>query len=384
MEPKRKETVTKESFDLYKESVAEEFSSLTSLVHELSKKLDSLQKQERIIEILVENPPPAESAPVSAETASDISLVNSTLPVWHKPRNPLKMSTSVQDIPRLTTANRFAPLDDETCSLPDRFDEQILEPTIIPQRSEVVTSQPSRSRRPEVVVNSFPENETRYYPPVMPGTFLENRMQSSQPPPVMPGARLYSKEHDQDTLILSDSMCNRINRKQLIKNLNENEENVVIKKFPGANSADISHYATHHLNKVRPHRFIAVCGTNDLPEHWGEKLSEWEIASQIAKIGQVARQYGVNEIYLSSIINRQGVFYAQKLKKVNSILETMCMQQGFNFLNHSDIHAFYHLDQGGLHLNVFGTCILKMNILKCFNTFNPYFNTFLRTYERAF
>ena len=186
-----------------------------------------------------------------------------------------------------------------------------------------------------------------------------------------------------DTLIISDSMCNRINRKQLVANLDSREENAVIKKFPGANSEDIHHYSSHHLNKIRPERFIVICGTNDLPEHWGEKLSPSEIAREILKIGQLAQTYGVKEIFLSSIINRQGAFYAQKLQKVNSILASACSQQGFYFLDHSDIHSFYHLDEGGLHLNVLGTCILKMNILKCFNSFNPYFNTFLRTYERA-
>ena len=382
MPPKRKETVSKEDFDIFTVEILKKISSLSTCMEKISKDLNEVKSQGSI-EILLENvnASPAESASVLPDIASDSPMVNTNLPVWENPRKPVKRSTSQPAISVLATSNRFAPLDLETCSLPDRLDEP--EPKILIEtaRPEVVVN-----KRPQVVINQFPENETRFntHLPVTPGTFLENRMQSSQPVPVMPGTRKYNKAHVKDTLILSDSMCNKINRKQLMHNLDAGEENAIIKKFPGATSGDILHYASRHLDKIRPERFIVVCGTNDLPEHWGERLSEWEIATEILKIGQLARNFGVKEIFLSAIINRQGVFYARKLKKVNSILSTACSQQGFYFLDHSEIHSFYHLDEEGLHLNVLGTSILKMNILKCFNTFNPYFNTFLTTYERAF
>ena len=211
----------------------------------------------------------------------------------------MRISSSQPNIPLLTTSNRFAllpvetlPPDVETCSLPDRLDESINNPITIPRR------------RPQVVVNNHPESEREF----------------NRPPPIMPGPRSYSRAHVTDTLILSDSMSNRINRRQLIANLNSSEENVRIKKFPGANCADIHHYAIRHLNIVRPKRFIAVCGTNDLP-NYGGITTEWEIAMDIIKIGRLARSFGVEDIHLSSIINRRGAYFAKKLAKVNTILE---------------------------------------------------------------
>ena len=42
-----------------------------------------------------------------------------------------------------------------------------------------------------------------------------------------------------------------------------------------------------------------------------------------------------------------------------------------------------HISMDGIHPNFYGSTILKMNILSCFYTFNPYFTDFDYDYERA-
>ena len=49
-------------------------------------------------------------------------------------------------------------------------------------------------------------------------------------------------------------------------------------------------------------------------------------------------------------------------------------------MDQSDISSD-HVSSDGVHLNFYGQTLLKMNILSCFNTFNPYFNDFENDYE---
>ena len=175
-----------------------------------------------------------------------------------------------------------------------------------------------------------------------------------------------------------------MSRWDLVKNLDEAEEDCVLKKFPGGKCEDLSWYAKHHLNKIRPYRFILVVGTNDLPSPRGvTPTTEEEIAGAILDIGRVARSYGVQEIYISSIIDRRGSWFMRRILKVNSILEAGCLQEGFRFLKNDDIFLDFHMNSGGLHLNDFGTAVLKMKILRCFTSFNPFFNDFVRIYDEA-
>ena len=73
----------------------------------------------------------------------------------------------------------------------------------------------------------------------------------------------------------------------------------------------------------------------------------------------------------------------RRILNINRILQASCLQEGFKFLDTKDIFLDFHLDDGGLHLNKFGTAILKMKILRCFDSFNPFFNDFVNIYDQA-
>ena len=59
----------------------------------------------------------------------------------------------------------------------------------------------------------------------------------------------------------------------------------------------------------------------------------------------------------------------------------MCNEKGYAFIDQSDI-GLHHISKDGIHLNFKGHTILKMNILKCFYSFNPYMCDFLDLYEQ--
>ena len=85
---------------------------------------------------------------------------------------------------------------------------------------------------------------------------------------------------------------------------------------------------------------------------------------------------------MSGILVRWGYKYKNTVHRVNSLLSTMCPTENFVFLDQSDI-TLQHISHDGIHPNFFGRAILKMNILSCFTTFNPYFTDFGHDYERS-
>ena len=138
-----------------------------------------------------------------------------------------------------------------------------------------------------------------------------------------------------------------------MRNLDENEENVILKKFPGGTCDDLEWYSRRHLDKVRPYRFVVVCGTNDLPTRRGEiGCSDEEIAASLTNIGHLAKSYGVEQVCISSIMDRRGHYFRRRILNINRILQASCLQEGFKFLCNKDIFLDFHMDDGGLHLRI--------------------------------
>ena len=199
---------------------------------------------------------------------------------------------------------------------------------------------------------------------------------------VVPGVKLYSEAHIKNTVILSDSMTSFMNSAQLNNNLNVKEERAVFKKFPGATSSEIAHYAVHPLTNIQPSRVIVVAGTNDLRQATDTILGAEEITRSIIKIGKLAREHGVTDISISGLVKRRDTRYTRIIPRINYLLQAECLRENFVFID-QELISHAHLRYDGVHLNNFGTAIMKMNILKCFDSFNPYFNDFLTLYENA-
>ena len=99
-------------------------------------------------------------------------------------------------------------------------------------------------------------------------------------------------------------------------------------------------------------------------------------------IGKTARKVGADKIFVSAVMVRHGPQYRNPVARVNNLLQRRCSEEGFFFMDQSDITS-RHISNDGVHLNFFGQQILKMNILSCFNTFNPYLSDFEYDYDRS-
>ena len=227
------------------------------------------------------------------------------------------------------------------------------------------------------------DDESFKEPTLLQETFNKGNKDKEKKQKIVPGVKPYSKAHLRTTLVLADSTIGRIPVWQLKENIALGQENVIIKRHPGSTADEISHFSTKTLNDIRPDQVIVFAGTNDISKGLREKsLNEFKIVDDILDIGRYAKTLGTKNIYISSILVRWGYQYANIITRLNDILERLCNAEGFIFLNHSDITK-RHIWSDGLHPNNQGYLILKMNMLMCFYTFNPYLSTFYDLYEKA-
>ena len=200
---------------------------------------------------------------------------------------------------------------------------------------------------------------------------------------IVPGPRKYKDAHKTSTLITGDSLIGRINRKQITQQIDRDNEIVIVNKHPGATTDEINHYVSYQLNKHKPDNLVVVAGTNDVLKMKNEGvINEFEIAKKIVKIGITAKNAGVKQVFLSSLMPMTGRYWTNMIARINNLLSIECIKYGFHYMDNSDI-SVHHLSRDGIHLNFYGSIILKMNILKSFYSFNPYICDFLSTYEEA-
>ena len=185
-------------------------------------------------------------------------------------------------------------------------------------------------------------------------------------------------------MIITDSMLGRVNVKQMKRNIDTNEEDVIIKKFPGGTADEISHYAAKPLQDTKPKRVILIAGTNDIARDVdsGRTVNEYEVVESLMKTARHARSLGAEKVHVSAVIVRHGFQYRNPVTRVNQLLERACAGEGFIFMDQSDITPC-HICFDGVHLNFHGQTLLKMCILSSFHTFNPYFIDFEHDYDNA-
>ena len=199
----------------------------------------------------------------------------------------------------------------------------------------------------------------------------------------VPGTKKYSKAHVRNTLIVSDSMTNRIHVNKLKNNIDLDCEDIILKKFSGATADEISHYVSHPLQMIHSSQMIIIAGTNDISNGCRDRsLNEYKVVNDIVNIARKAKTFGTKKIYISRIIVRWGYQYGNIITRINNLLENSCREEGFLCLDHLDI-TMRHISNDGLHLNIYGNTIMKMNLLKCFYSFNPFLCDFDKFYDYA-
>ena len=197
-------------------------------------------------------------------------------------------------------------------------------------------------------------------PPVVTSAETTNEQVQQQPQP----------ELAKRTLIMSDSMCRNIRKRDIQALCNKKKDTITISKHPGATAEQIKDYSNWWYNNFKPDTLIVCAGANDLLYENGrcrrerEVLSnESEIVEKVLSIGVKARERGVKDIYFNKLYMIRDIFNTFT-NRFNDILEQRCQELGFYIIDHSDIGLGDLSD--GLHVdNKDGHAKYKHNIMKC-------------------
>ena len=127
------------------------------------------------------------------------------------------------------------------------------------------------------------------------------------------------------------------------------------------------------METINPTQVIIIAGSNDISHEYRKVIpDENKIVNNIVNIANKAREHGTQKIFISGIMVRKAYFYKNIIGRINELLYKKCQEEGFIYLDQSDISP-KHIWNDGLHLNKHGMTILKMNLSKCFYTFNPFY-----------
>ena len=138
--------------------------------------------------------------------------------------------------------------------------------------------------------------------------------------------------------------------------LSGREEKVVVKHFSGSTTEDMKTYIQPPVKKD-PDRVIIHVGINDL-------RSSQDLETVAKNIIDIAKNSTTdkNEILVSSIVPRRDNLNG-KGRQVNNILQKLCVENNFAYMNHESIKSLQHCNYGGLYLNTAGSKILAENFI---------------------
>ena len=74
--------------------------------------------------------------------------------------------------------------------------------------------------------------------------------------------------------------------------------------------------------------------------------------------------------------------YGEIVRRVNNVLCMACVAEDFVYMSQDDIGPA-HLSSDGVHLNSYGTAILKFNVFSIFSSFDSNFIDFKKEYDQA-
>ena len=130
-----------------------------------------------------------------------------------------------------------------------------------------------------------------------------------------------------------------------------------MKHISRSTTEDIKTYIQPPLKRDHPDRLIIHVDTNDLRSSQDPET----IAQNIIDVAKNSTT-NKNEIAVSSIVLRRDILNG-KGPQVNNILQKLCVENNFVYVNHDNIRPRQHCNYGGAHLNTARSKILASNLI---------------------
>ena len=134
---------------------------------------------------------------------------------------------------------------------------------------------------------------------------------------------------------------------------------VKVSSFPGCTIIDMRDHIKPNLRK-NPDAIVIHVGTNSLRSSTSVRDCAEEITNLVTVIGNESSA----DLAIPGIIPRSDEeSVAVKVSGVNKLLKTFCTQNGWGFVDHSNVCPEHDLNRSGLHLNTKGTARLATNFI---------------------
>ena len=163
-------------------------------------------------------------------------------------------------------------------------------------------------------------------------------------------------------LSVGDSHVKRVRRNDFNKELINGK--AIFRFFNGANTKQLDHYILPPLLDDKSDADIIHVGTNDILTNANRE----EIKRNIIKIGLNCKNYGINDVGISSILVKKNPNLNVLIARVNNLSRDLFSMNGFGYICHDAITTEY-LWKDRIHLQELGTNILSCNLIKLVNSF---------------
>lgn len=213
-------------------------------------------------------------------------------------------------------------------------------------------------KRPAVVINNFPQNQT---------VFPKKK--------VVPGELPFSdavksKNNGPTIKIFSDSIAKGIRMREF--NANVKSGTARIHCFPGATSTQILHYLDVNLDSSTDTVILHV-GINDLLQDMANNNNNITISNienfmkNIELMVQKCRSFGVKRVFFSGIVITKRIS-CPSLEEIHEQLVSLCKKLEIVYIDNRNIFGI-HLFKDGLHLLESGKQMLAKNFIFNLNNF---------------
>ena len=172
-------------------------------------------------------------------------------------------------------------------------------------------------------------------------------------------------------MIFSSSITRGINPNGFNKKLEGGS--ATFHKFNGKKAHHIRQYIPVHLEEEghlgrKVDSVVIVAGGNDIPMGKFNSMPVSKIADNLIEAGLLCKEeYGVEHVYISSVLPRTSVYYQLRRKELNNSLKERCRSYGFTFIDNANIILKHHIGPDGVHLNKAGSSLLCRNFHRYLN-----------------
>ena len=266
-------------------------------------------------------------------------------------------------------SNRFSPLYHEGQTLATSH----LLPNTIKDCSDKTDKNMSKNivrKRPPIVINNFPENQTVFpKKKIVPGELpFSDVVKNKATNPLNDAVK--NKTTNPTIKIFSDSIAKGIRLREFNQYVKSGKARMHC--FPGATSTQLLHYLDVNLDRTTDTVILHI-GINDLLQdiaNNNNKLTDNSIKNFMKNIEQMVqkcRSFGVKRVFLSGITITTRIS-CQQLEEIHEQLVSLCEKINIIYIDNRNIFGV-HLFKDGLHLLESGKQILAKNFIFNLNNF---------------